>query len=611
MGRLKLKLQFNCAQRIVFACALLALATAPARTEPAAPGRGEFEICQSCHGVSGQGNQSLNAPRIAGLDAGYLARQLINFRQGRRGADPADVTGIQMATMAATLADEAAVNRVAGYVAALPEVAAASTVTGDRDKGHALFATCSACHGQHAEGGASPGAPRLAGMSDWYLLRQLEAYSAGRRGTDASDTAGAAMRAMVSTLPDDAALHDVIAYIASLGGAVPVTAAPVTNKHSSINLRDACPPSFENAGGRCRLVSLYQFYSASPGQGGMRVPLPPLHDGFTPAVADLGRYLFFDPLLSADGQISCAHCHHPQLGFADGRQTSIGKGGRGVGKGRSGGSNLRRAAPSLWNVGFLNRLFWDGRADSLQSQARGPLFAADEMGNTPAGLAQTLAATPAYRRLFAQAFSRQESVPITVKEVVDALAAFESSLISINSRYDRYAQGDAAALTTQETRGYNVFRGFVARCSQCHVPPLFSSSDVAVVGAPPNAGRSYDLGVGELSSAPGSRGAFKISTLRNIAITAPYFQAGQFSTLDDVVAFYNDLSGHAVPPGAKLQIHWHVHMKQPELSAGDAADLVAFLGSLTDESLCPDIPSTVPSGLPVVASLTHTSMRKP
>lgn len=366
-------------------------------------------------------------------------------------------------------------------------------------------------------------------------------------------------------------------------------------------LRSHCPPSFvPGPAGECRLATLYQFYRATPGQGGLRAPLPPVRDGFRPAEIDLGRYLFFDPLLSGDGTLSCAHCHHPALGLADGRATSSGYGGRGVGPSRTGGAVLPRSAPSLWNVAFLDRLFWDGRAHSLEEQVAGPLFSANEMGGTPASLLAALNGNDTYRRLFAQAFGRGRGAPITMAEVARALAAFESSLISLNSRYDHYAHGDSGALSASEVRGLNVFRSFVSRCSQCHVPPLFASSELAAVGAPAVPGVPYDLGAGALAANPTLNGAFRVPTLRNITRTAPYFQAGQLRTLDEVVGFYNDRRGHAVPAGADVTIHWHVHMQSAELIPGDVADLVAFLGSLTDELLLPDVPERVPSGLAVV-----------
>ena len=367
-------------------------------------------------------------------------------------------------------------------------------------------------------------------------------------------------------------------------------------------LADACPPGFEKLpGGYCAFRSFYQLYGGSADHGGLRAALPAIQSTARPQLIALGRYLLFDPLLAADRRTSCAHCHHPDLGYADGRGRSMGLAGAGVGPARSGGAALARGAPTLWNVGFLRRLFWDGRAASLEEQARGPLFAADEMGNSPAQLEADLNAIPAYRSLFSAAFARDAAAPITVAEVVSALAAFQSSLVSFNSRYDRYAHGDATALDAQELDGLNVFRGFVARCSQCHIPPLFTDGEMAVIGAPPVPGLPYDAGAGALDPDPALRGAFRVPTLRNVARTAPYFQAGQFTDLEAVARFYNDARGHAVPVGEALQIHWHTPMSRPMLSDADVAALVAFLGSLTDESMAPAVPAAVPSGLPVVA----------
>jgi cytochrome c peroxidase len=374
----------------------------------------------------------------------------------------------------------------------------------------------------------------------------------------------------------------------------------VSSARAAFSLRSDCPASFElRSDGKCHFVSMYDLYVAQPGQGGMRVPLPPMRQLFTPAQADLGRYLFFDPLLSRDHSLACAKCHNPGLGFADGRPTSMGRGEKGVGPERTGEVALRRSAPTVWNVGFLERLFWDGRALSLQAQATGPLFAADEMGNTAEQLQRDLNGNADYRQLFATAFARPAEQPIRLTEVLDALAAFEATLVSFNSRYDQYAFGNARALSREEIRGLNVFRGFVGRCSQCHVPPLFASSEMAVVGAPPVPGKPYDLGAGEGSTNLAAHGAFKIPTLRNIACTAPYFQAGQFNSLEEVVNFYNAPRGHALPRDVDAKVHWHVHMNKPELTDADVKSLVAFLKTLTDQTMTPASPVAVPSGLTV------------
>lgn len=351
----------------------------------------------------------------------------------------------------------------------------------------------------------------------------------------------------------------------------------------TFQLADRCPPSFQLlADGTCELVTLYQFYDSPPQHGGVQAHLDPPARRYTPQQTDLGRYLFFDPILSKDGDMSCATCHAPQQGLADGR-------GRAVGK-----VALGRGTPTLWNVAFAKRLMWDGRADDLEDQALMPLFNPEEMGATPESIDGALNASAAYRALFDDAFGTAPSVENTAI----ALAAFQSSLISLNSRYDRYAHGDSTAMTAQEIRGMNTFRGFVARCSQCHIPPLFTDFELAVVGAPSDERGVVDPGAGALSADPALHGAFKTPTLRNITRTAPYFHAGQFATLDEVVDFYNDTRGHAAPAESRLRIHWHVHMTDgPQLSESSVADIVAFLGALEDESLLPVPPETLPSGL--------------
>jgi cytochrome c peroxidase len=368
----------------------------------------------------------------------------------------------------------------------------------------------------------------------------------------------------------------------------------------AFELASECPPGWELTNGGCDFRTLYQLYSSPEGFGGLRVPLPRGRDGFSPQQIDLGRLLFFDPILSADRTLSCAHCHHPDHAFSDGHGQSLGRGGHGWGPLREGGVVLPRGAPSLWNVGFLKHLFWDGRAESLEQQVQGPLFSQDEMGNTPPQLESVLSANATYVRLFAQAFHTPDLTHISTAMVEQTLAAFESCLISLNSRYDHYAHGDENALTDQEKRGLNLFRSFTMRCSQCHTPPLFTSGELAVIGSPEPEGSKLDPGAGAMTSDPTLRAAFKIPSLRNIALTAPYMHSGALPTLRSVVDFYNDKRGHAIPEGEHLLVHWHIALAGKTLDAGETDDLVAFLQTLTDESMKPPVPTAVPSGLPVV-----------
>jgi len=184
--------------------------------ELAAAGQALYAVCSACHGPQGQGNVALNAPRIGGQEGWYLARQLQHFKQGVRGASDQDVYAKQMIPMAATLPDEAAIRNVAAYISSLPDERSKATLAGDAERGKSLYATCAACHGTAAQGIWSTNAPRLAGMSDWYLARQLHNFQQGIRGGHPQDFYGAQMGMMAKVLPDDRAINDVLAYIHTL-----------------------------------------------------------------------------------------------------------------------------------------------------------------------------------------------------------------------------------------------------------------------------------------------------------------------------------------------------------------------------------------------------------
>jgi cytochrome c peroxidase len=376
--------------------------------------------------------------------------------------------------------------------------------------------------------------------------------------------------------------HCLLALLALATGEGAFAEAPLT-------LSNYCPPGFEltdtNA---CELRTLYQNYDSLRyvGVGGPRTGLPKARDGFSPQQIDLGRYLFFDPLLSGDNSLSCASCHHPDLGFTDGRPRSQG----------IGGAEVRRAAPSLWNVAFLKSFFWDARASSLEEQMQGPLYDAREMGGSPAGLLRDISANDNYRRLFRDAFPGSEGPP-SLDMIYTAITAFQTSLISLNSRYDRYAHGYHDALSENEKAGMNIFRSFVARCAECHTPPLFTNQQVAVIGVPEPVGHPFDEGAEAVTDNAGLRGGFKVPSLRNIARTAPYMHSGTFTTLRDAAEFYTLGRGHAVPSEEKqrMTIHWHIW--EPNLTDREVDRLVDFLATLTDEQFKPRIPGAVPSGL--------------
>ena len=360
-------------------------------------------------------------------------------------------------------------------------------------------------------------------------------------------------------------------------------------------LNSRCPASFSaDADGGCVLNNRYRQYRSlqNKGVGGLKTGLPPLREGFTPAQIDLGRYLFFDPILSMDGTVSCGSCHDPALAFSDGQAQATGIGGQ----------TLPRSAPSLWNVGFLSTLLWDGAQSTLEAQMQGPLYSPIEMGNNPANLLATLNGNRTYQNLFAQAFGQSA---ITLENVYTAITAFESSLISLNSRYDLYAHGYHAALTEDEKAGLNVFRSFVARCAECHTPPLFTNQQLAVIGVADAPNVLIDPGAQAITGDESQRGAFRVPSLRNVVRTAPYMHRGQKATLAEAARFYTGGRGHEVPKGDSLMIHWHIW--EPNLTDREIDLLTGFMGTLTDEAFMPAIPDRVPSGLPVTRASKSTT----
>ena len=181
-----------------------------------AGGQALYALCTACHGPEGQDNPILNSPKISGQSDWYLKRSLQQYKSGVRGTHEDDLFGQQMAPMAATLVDDAAINDVVAYINTLPDEPAPITVVGDIARGEKLYRTCAYCHGGDGQGIWSVNAPRLSGISDWYLVRQLNNFKSGVRGTHPEDTFGAQMTWMTTVLSDDAAINDVIAYINTL-----------------------------------------------------------------------------------------------------------------------------------------------------------------------------------------------------------------------------------------------------------------------------------------------------------------------------------------------------------------------------------------------------------
>jgi cytochrome c peroxidase len=345
--------------------------------------------------------------------------------------------------------------------------------------------------------------------------------------------------------------------------------------------------------------------NGNPGDGGLRRAFPEMKlrpsNQTTQEKIELGRLLYFDPVLSRDNEQSCATCHHPDLGFSDGRLTSMGLGGKGVGPDRQGGKQVRRSAPTIWNAAFNNKQFWDGRANDLEEQASFPITSPDEMNQDRDELVKELKAIPEYVRLFDKAFSGDGGSSVTFNNVTSAIAAFERTIISDNSPFDRYAAGDQTALTVEQRRGLTLFRSLKTRCFECHGFPTFANPDFKVVGVPKMPGQPDDFGRSEIEGGEPYKNAFKVPTLRNVALTAPYMHNGRFQTLEEVIDFYSDGGGQ----GEGLQLpNLDDKIRRFKLSDQEKRDLIAFLYALTDESKKPEIPETVPSSLPVVRRLT-------
>jgi cytochrome c553 len=217
-----LKIQKSVPQRIAFWTLLLLIGSLNlsgcrlGAANAASHGQEVFETCVPCHNADGSGNPLIGAPNIAGMKEWYVERELEKFRSGVRGMQFNDVEGMRMRPMALSITSDADVEAVAHYVQTLPPVRHASSLPGDPKAGEALYATCGACHGENGAGNQDLGAPRIAGVDDWYLATELRNFKSGVRGTNPKDREGRLMRPMARALPDDDAIRNVIAYIGTL-----------------------------------------------------------------------------------------------------------------------------------------------------------------------------------------------------------------------------------------------------------------------------------------------------------------------------------------------------------------------------------------------------------
>lgn len=200
----------------LLAGALVLAGCHPTAAEPPLAGADLFRACDSCHGEKGQGDPVIAAPAIAGLPKWYVLMQLEDFRTGMRGAHPDDIEGLRMRPMSRQMKSQTELDTVADYVSKLPAQKPVATVKGNAEKGKTFYQTCMACHGAEGKGNEALKAPRINAQHGWYLITQLRKFKAGVRSYNPSDTAGATMRPMAMTLPDETALADVVAYIETL-----------------------------------------------------------------------------------------------------------------------------------------------------------------------------------------------------------------------------------------------------------------------------------------------------------------------------------------------------------------------------------------------------------
>lgn len=287
----------------------------------------------------------------------------------------------------------------------------------------------------------------------------------------------------------------------------------------------------------------------------------PADNPYSPEKAELGWLLYFDKRLSCDNTVSCASCHDPRHAFTDGQAVSTGV------RGQKGGRN----APTVINRAYSLLQFWDGRAASLEEQAKGPIANPIEMDLSHEACIKKLRAIPGYRQRFKAVFGTEE---FTIDHVAKAIATFERTVLSGNSAYDRFKAGDKAALTESQQNGMNIFFSNKARCDSCHEGINLTNGKFANIGIgmdKPNP----DLGRYLVTKREEDKGAFKTPTLRDIARTAPYMHDGSLKTLEEVVEHYNK---------GGIPNKWlHQDVRKLDLTDKEKKDLVEFLKALNGE----------------------------
>jgi len=299
---------------------------------------------------------------------------------------------------------------------------------------------------------------------------------------------------------------------------------------------------------------------AAPGDDVYRKqpPLPvPADNAITPMRVALGKALFFDPRLSGPQWVSCATCHYPSLGWADGLATGFG----------DEPGKPSRASPSLVNVAYSKILMWDGRRSSLEDQVL------KSRNMKVAGMEGRISAIKGYRDLFEHAYPGEG---ITANSIAKAIATFERTIISADTPFDRWQKGEKNAVNDSAKRGFSLFRG-KAKCDVCHEGYNFTDDGFHNIGVKTPAGMMEDVGRFEQRKVQSMKGAFKTPGLREIAHSAPYMHNGIYKTLEEVVDHYDR--------GGDVKNNLDPNMTSLNLTAQEKTDLVEFMKSLSSKSI--------------------------
>ena len=339
----------------------------------------------------------------------------------------------------------------------------------------------------------------------------------------------------------------------------------------------------------------------------------PSNNPSSPAKIELGRLLFYDPILSGNKDIACVSCHHPDQGYAEYRDMSLGTNAKGLGSKRVFNSPneiplMKKNADTILNTAFngINLqnyyspekapMFWDLRVESLEDQALEPILTLEEMRGSHfekeeilVTVIQRLKNISEYVVLFNDAFKEPEAT--NSSNLAKAIGAFERTLVTTETRFDKYMRGDKDAISLSEKDGFEMFNK--VGCGKCHNGPMFSDFKAHVIGVPHNKKLSeFDKGIND-------EYAFRTPSLRNLGFSAPYMHNGQFNTLKEVLMFYEDISNGKNMHEEVSELQLDPLIQSLKLSVREMEPIISFLNSLNDSNFDKKIPDSVPSGLAV------------